>query len=489
MNPGSPRDLVRRGAERHDTRTAVISLAERLTYGDLAARTAALAETLKEIGVGPGAQVALSLPNSVAYLAWYFGVLEAGAVVVPLAPSTTRAEAEGFLGSAGIRLLVTPEGVALPSQLEMQRVQECQAVEGACLWQQAGEIPTMETDPWTPEAILTRQFSSGSTGRPKQMIKTEANVGHDYWHFSETLGLGDSEVFFGLAPLHHTYGAMSFLAAFHLGGSVSILPRFLPGPVLETARRDRPTVFHATPPMIEILGCCALSQGDEAAFRGLRFCIVSTGRASKPACDAFRDRFDVPVRVQYGSTETLSTTVDLDEDFEEGRVGRPYVGVEVGIFDDHGNPCAPRTTGNVGVRSPAASESYIGDSEKTAETFRHGFVFPGDLGYVDDGGRLHVLGRSDVINIGGDKVDRVEVEKVIRDRLPVKDVIVLEGRRAGLPVVRAVVEAEPARVTRAMVIEVCRECLSPHKVPAVVDVRDRLERDESGKVVRSSLEG
>lgn len=489
MSPGSPRDLLRRGAERHGRRTAVISLEGSLTYGDLAARTAVLAATLKGLGIGPGVQVALTLPNSVAYLVWYFGVLEAGAVVVPLGPATTRAEAEGVLGSAGIRLLVAPEGAALPCRLETPRAPEIETVEGACLWRQGPVAPAIEANPWTPGGILTRQFSSGSTGRPKQMLKTEANIRHDYQHFCKTLGLGDTEVFLALAPLHHSYGAMSFLAALCAGGSVSVLPRFLSGPVLETARRDRPTVFLTTPPMIEILGSCALSEGDEDAFRSLRFCIVSAGRASKDACDAFRDRFGVPVRVQYGSTETLSATIDLDDGFEEGRVGRPYEGVEVGVFDDDGNPCAPMATGQVGIRSPAASEGYTGDPEKTAEAFRNGFVFPGDMGYMDGVGRLHILGRSDVINIGGDKVDRIEVEKVIRDRLPVKDVIVLEGRRAGVPVVRAVVEADPARVSRAMVVEVCRECLSPYKVPAIVDVHDRLERDASGKVLRGALEG
>ena len=377
----------------------------------------------------------------------------------------------------------------MPRHLGIPRLEGFEAVEGTCLWKGGREGQMIETDPGSPEGILTRQFSSGSTGRPKQMLKTEANIAHDYRHFCETLGLADSDLFLAVAPLHHSYGAMSFLAPFFVGGCVSVLPRFLPAPVLEAAGRHRPTVFMATPPMIEILGSCALAAGDEDAFRSLRFCIVSTGHVRKAPCDTFWERFGIPVRVQYGSTETLSATVDLDDGFEEGRVGRPYKGVEIRIFDDDGHPCPAGERGRIGIRSPAASEGYEGDSERTAETFRNAFVFPGDLGFVDGMGRLHVLGRSDVINIGGDKVDRVEVEGVIRSRLPVKDVIVLEGRRAGLPVVRAVVEADPAQVTRAMVIQACRECLSPYKVPAQVDVCERLERDATGKVLRGSLKG
>ncbi len=466
----------------------MISRDRSLSYRDLGARTAAVAGALKGTGVGPGVQVALALPNSIAYLCWYFGVLEAGGIVVPLGAAATPAEAEGMFAGSGIRLLVAPEGAALPRCLEMLHVPGMDPAEGACLWKRRGHVPRVETEPWTPAGVFTRQFSSGSTGRPKPMLKTEANILEDCGHFCETLGLEGTEVFLAVAPLHHSYGALNFLAAFFLGGCVSVLPRFLPAPVLETARRDRPTVFLATPPMIEILGSCALSDGDEEAFRSLKFCIVSSGRLGKAAAEAFGERFGVPVCQQYGSTETLSATIDMEGGYEEARVGRPYKGVEIGIFDEDDNPLQPGETGRVGIRSPAASDAYPGDPEATAETFRRGFVFPGDLGYVDDKGRLYVLGRSDVINIGGYKVDRLEVESVIRNRLPVRDVIVLEGRRAGLAIVRAVVEADPSLVSRARVIEICRENLSPYKVPARVDVHERLERDANGKVLRAFLE-
>ncbi len=466
----------------------MISLEGSLTYGELAEGTAALARSLKGAGIGPGNQVALVLPNSPAYLVWYFAVLEAGGIVVPLGPATTPAEVEGLLDSSGIRLFAAPEGSTLPSRLQSPRVSGLEAVQGACLWDRSREGPRIRTDPWTPRGILTRQFSSGSTGRPKQMLKTEANIAHECRHFCETLGLGDEEVFLAVAPLHHAYGALGFLAAFYGGGCVSVLPRFLPAPVLRVARRDRATVFLTTPPMIEILGSCILSEGEEDAFGSLKFCIVSGGRLSKAAAEAFQERFGLPVHVQYGSTETLSATIDLDEGFEEDRVGRPYKGVEVGVFDEEGNPCPRGGTGRVGIRSPAASDRYEGDPKGTAETFRNGFVFAGDLGTLDAAGRLHLLGRGDIINIAGDKVDRIEVERVIRDGLAVKDVIVFEGRRAGLPIVRAVVEADPARVTREAVIRVCRESLSPHKIPARVDIFERLERDANGKVLRAFLD-
>lgn len=167
----SPRDLVRRGAESHGERLALISSDERLTYRQLADRTAALAAELKECGVGPGVQVALLLPNSVAYVVWFFGVLEAGGITVPLAPAVTVAEARDLLDCAGVSFLIAPDEAELPRQLGMAPGVPPGSLSGASLWRGADDLPVLDTTPWTADGILVRQFSSGSTGHPKHMFK------------------------------------------------------------------------------------------------------------------------------------------------------------------------------------------------------------------------------------------------------------------------------------------------------------------------------
>ena len=485
MRLDSPRNLIKNRKKTHAEHVAVECVSGSLTYGELASRTASLAEILQKAGIGPGIQVALSVPNSPAYLIWYFGVLEAGGIIVPLSPENTAAETARKLMDSGIRFIAVGEQNPPAPDLGMIRID---VFEGIALWENEQETAVMDTQPLSGQSILTRQFSSGSTGRPKSMLKTEFNVAHDYWHFFKTLNLGDNETFLGVAPFYHSYGAMSFLSAFYGGGRVIVLPRFFPALVVETALKYRPTVFLATPPMIEILGTCRLSEAEETAFRHLKICICSTGFLRKAAHDLFQSRFGIPVRVQYGSTETLSAAIDLDVPFEEGRVGRSYAGVTIGIFYDDGDPCAENETGNVGICSPAASIRYEDDPENSLRTFRSGYVFPGDRGYMDRTGRLYILGRSDIINIGGEKVDRMEIENVIREFLPIKEVVVIEGRRNGLPVVRAIVEGDTACITKTMVVEVCRKHLSPFKVPKEVEIRDRLDRDENGKIIRASLE-
>lgn len=484
----SPRYPVRRGAKTFTDRTAIVTPDVSLTYGELGERTGTLAERLQEAGIGAGVQVALMLPNSLAFPVWYYAVLEAGGVVIPLSATTSTEEYRETLGEADVGYLVAPIGASGPDDLDMTALNGFESVEGASLWRAPVDAPNLDTVPGVPEGFYIRKFSSGSTGRPKHIMVTEFAGARNLKQFCETLDLHDGERFIGALPLQYTWGQSNFQTTFHLGGQVAILPRFLPGLLLATARRERPTVFFAAPPMIEALGTCLLEDGDEDAFRDLRYCISTGGPLGRKAHEEFRARFGVSVCNYYGSNEAMGISIDLEDDFEEGRVGLPFNGVTIGIFDEKGNRCPPETPGQIGVRTAAAFNGYVGDPEMTARTIRDGYVFSGDAGFLDSKGRLHLLGRSNVINIGGEKVDRLEVERVIREELPVTDVVVLEGERSGQPVVRAVVEADPAEVTRSMVIEACRARLSRYKIPALVEVRERFERDTAGKVLMTSFD-
>ena len=485
----SPRDLVRRGAERHGARLAVTSPDFNLTYRELADRTARIADILKRAGVGPGVQVAIMLSNCPEFPIWYFGVFEAGGIVLSLSSTQTPTEVMDILKTAKISFLITDTDSNLPREIGFYPAASPGAAPGTTLWRVNREFDILETTPWMPEGYLVRQVSSGSTGRPKHALRSEINNIINLNSLCDTMGLEPGDRFLAMASFGFAYGIVSLQLAFYLGGSVTISPRFLPSQVIELARRDKPTVFLMTPPMVDALATCLIEDRDARAFDSLKLCVCGTGRLRKTSYENFLQRFGVSVRPRYGTTETMATAIDLGDGFEEGRVGRPFSGVTIKILDENGNPCATGETGAIAIKSPAASGHYIDDPEISARTFRDGYIFPGDRGYLDDQGRLHVLGRSDIINIGGANVDRLEVEQAIRDALPVKDVVVMEGERAGSPAIRAIIEGDPAVITRASVIAACRAKLSAYKVPAQVQVLEKFERDANGKVLRSFFEG
>ena len=484
----SPRDMVRLGADSHGDRVAVIAGEERLTYAALAGRTERLARSLREAGVGAGVQVALTFGNSIGFIAWYAAVLEAGGIVLALSPTATASEATLLVETAGAQFVAAPAHAAPAETMGVPLAPTNVADDEGRLWRAARTEPLLDTAPWTPDGLLLRQYSSGSTGGPKHMFKTEANVAVDLQSFRDAVGTGTDDVFLGALPFYATGGARTVNAALTVGGAVSVLPRFLPGAAHAAARRDGVSVFMASPAMIEALAACRLEPGDEEAFRRLRLCMVGGALVQRAQNDAFFARFGVPIRTWYGSTETYCVAIDFDDGFEEGRVGRPLPHVEVAAFDAAGNRLPDGETGEVGIRSPTACSAYIDEVEASARVFREGWVFPGDRGWLDARGRLHVVGRDNVINVGGYKVDPLEVERAIREALPVGEVVVVPGTRGGVPAVRAIVEADPARVTPAMVVAACRARLSPYKVPAEIDVRACLPRDGSGKVVKASLD-
>jgi long-chain acyl-CoA synthetase len=483
----SPRDVVLRSAEVHGDRIAVIAGETRVNYEQLAERTSALAAALRRAGVGPGVQVALMLPNTIAGIVWYYAVVEAGGIVFQMPATLPSSEARDLIGDSGAWFVAAPNAPFRPSEIDIP-LEGCSAPEPeVSLWRVSRDLPRIDTTPWTGPGYMTRRTSSGSTGRPKHVFKTEANLAVDVKNFCEWFGFNKSEVFLGALPFSSPMGSYCFTLAMYLGACVTILPRFLPGAALEMARRDRATVFFASPAMIDTLSTCVLKEGDETALRSLKLCAAGGTHVHRDSCEAFQNRFGVPVYNQYGATESHTVAVDRDDAFVESRVGRPLPWVEVRIVDDDDVPLPPGTIGRIAVRNPAASMGYIGDAEATAKVFRNGWVLPGDRGYLDSEGRLYVLGRDDLINIDGKEVDPLEVARAIREALPVREVLVLAADRAGLPALRAVVEADPAQVTAKMVVDACRARLSAHKVPTRVDVRDRLERTAAGKILMSSL--
>ena len=319
----SPRDVIRHNADAHGDRIAAIAGDTRVTYRQLAGRTDALATSLKHAGVGPGVQVAVMLSNTVSSIVWYYAVLAAGGIVLQLPQSLTSPEAQDLIDASGVWFVATATAASLPTDLDIP-LERCSVPEPeGDLWRVSRDLPRIDTTPWTGPGYMTRRTSSGSTGRPKHVFKTEANFAFDFKTYSEAFSFGGSDVFLGALPFSSPFGSYAFTIAMYVGACVTILPRFLPGAVLETARRDRATVFFASPAMIETLSTCVLGKGDETAFRTLKFCAAGGVLLRRDVREAFRSRFGVPVHHQYGATESHTVAVDTDEPFVEGRAGRP----------------------------------------------------------------------------------------------------------------------------------------------------------------------
>jgi long-chain acyl-CoA synthetase len=211
----------------------------------------------------------------------------------------------------------------------------------------------------------------------------------------------------------------------------------------------------------------------------------------RPFFDAFLDRFGVPVRQLYGCTEAGTLTANMDDDpaasFES--VGRPVDGVAVLVEDDEGEQVAPGTVGEIAVRSPGLTSGYADMEELNREAFRDGFFLSGDLGMLDDDGRLTITGRKKLlIEVGGYKVDPIEVEDVVVAHPNVAEAVVVgvETKVQGEELVKAVVVPK-AEMDERDLIGFCQQRLANFKVPQVVEFREEIPKSPLGKILRKYL--
>jgi long-chain acyl-CoA synthetase len=170
-------------------------------------------------------------------------------------------------------------------------------------------------------------------------------------------------------------------------------------------------------------------------------------------------------------------------------VGTPAPGVEVRIEDDDGERVPTGSIGEVAVRSPGLTDGYVDMPELNSQVFRDGFFITGDLGQLDDDGRLTITGRKKLlIEVGGYKVDPIEVEDVVIAHPKVGEAVVVgvPGKVAGEEVVKAVVVPSETVEEREL-ITFCQERLANFKVPQVVEFREEIPKSPLGKILRKYL--
>lgn len=204
----------------------------------------------------------------------------------------------------------------------------------------------------------------------------------------------------------------------------------------------------------------------------------------------FRQRFGIPLRSIYGSTETGSIALNMepDEDVRYDSVGTPSGNIEVRITNGTLEELLVGNIGEVAVKSQAMATGYLNMPELNREAFRDGFFFTGDLGKKDERGRLYITGRKKIfIDSGGEKVDPLEIEQVLTTHPAVSEAVVvgIAGPYGG-QAIKAVIVPRGA-LTELEILLYCKQRLSDFKVPRVVEFRDALPKSPLGKILRKDL--
>ena len=500
--------MLRESARAHPDKPIVLFEGGGLTYAEMDALSDRFAWGLRKEGIQPRQAVALQLPNVPQFLIAYFGILKAGSVVVPLNPLLKAPEVAYQLTNSEARALVTWHTFAVEAakgaaDAGVDRIYVAN-VPGA-LGESVGrpfeellageqpETPLLEqTQPGDTAAIL---YTSGTTGRPKGAELSHFQLYMNAETPGRLFGVRDDDVVLVVLPLFHVFGLSSQLnVCVRFGATMSLVPRFEVGKVLEAIQRDRVTIFEGVPTMyIALLNEPRIDDYDISSLR-----IGISGGAAIPAevIDAVEQKFGIVILEGYGMTETASTaTFNISaEDRKIYSVGKPIWGVELQIWNGHSQalPPGPEHVGEVVLRGVNTPVGYYKNPTATAEAFAGGWFHTGDLGYLDEEGFVFIVDRKkDLIIRGGYNVYPREVEEVLYTHPCVAEaaVVGVPHDRLGEDI-KAYVELKAGTsATEDEIISYVKERLAAYKYPRSVEFRDSLPKGATGKIAKETLKG
>ena len=499
--------------ERFADRVAVRDGEASLTYAELAGAARGFGAALVSAGVEPGDRVAIWCYNCAEWVVAVLGVFEAGAVLVPVNTRFKGAEAADILSRSGARVLVTVSdflgtdyvamledtGVALPA-LETIVAADGGASRRAVPWPDflAGATPESVAEvqrrraalgPDDPSDIL---FTSGTTGVPKGVVMTQRRTLIVATDWVAMTGLRAGDVYLQVNPYFHMFGLKAgILASVASGATMLPEPVFDVDRVLSRVESERVTVLPGPPTLYQSI----LDHPDRARRDLSSLRVAVTGAADIPVELIRRVHEELPftqIVTGYGLTEGGTACATSEADDAEAiatTVGRPRPGFEVRIVGEADRDVEAGQAGEVLLRGGSIMAGYLDDPEETAQVLSpEGWLRTGDLGTLDDAGRLRIVGRvKDMFIVGGFNAYPAEIENALLQHPAVQQaaVIGIPDDRLGEVGMAFVVVSEP--VSADDIIAWSRSEMANYKVPRVVEIVEALPLNATGKVMKEDL--
>jgi long-chain acyl-CoA synthetase len=461
------------------------------SYARLAAKSRAAAQTLRTCaGVRPGDRVAIWLQNCPEFVAALLGVLDQGAVAVPMNNFLKPAEANHILRDSGADTLISdgsmserfPALLAEHPHLRILDVQEITSG-GTGVPVTLGTVPTSEDD------LAVIIYTSGTTGRPKGAMLSHGNLRHNVESCRQMLAIRTEDRVVVLLPMFHSFMLCVGICLPLLTGCSIVLIRSLhpPKAVIEEMIRHRGTILPAIPQFFRTMA--GLPAGLEPP---LRLCISGAAPLPGQVLEEFQRRFRFPLLEGYGLSEA-SPVVSMNPvagPWKAGSIGVPIPGVEVSVQDERGCLLGTGEIGEICVRGENVMKGYWNQPEETAHALRNRWLLTGDVGYRDAEGYFFITDRKkDMLLVNGNNVYPREIEEVVYRFPGVKEaaVVGMPDARRGEQAVAFISTADHVRVDEQALLKFARERLADYKVPRKVVQLDALPRNATGKILKTDL--
>lgn len=481
-----PNFLMKRAALTPD-RIALEMEDRRMTFLELYSNSLILSGKLVELGVKHGDRISIFMANSIELVELLFALKNIGAITVlhnlRLTPSELSYQVEDAASSF---ILVDDEReLGLKESKEFMGVQKIVPFSKVL---QLKESALTQVEEFSLEEIDTIMYTSGTTGFPKGVKQT---YGNHFWSATGSalnMGLHEEDCWLLAVPIFHISGLSILMRSVIYGMRVIIHRRFEAEAVHKDLMERQVSIVSVVTTMLSELLEQLGSGSYPASFRCM---LVGGGPVPKSILEECM-RKSIPVYQTYGMTETCSQIVTLSPDFSMSKIGsagKPLYPCQLKIMLD-GVEAGPKETGEIIVKGPNVTNGYYNREESTSEAIKDGWLYTGDLGFVDEDGFLFVVDRrSDLIISGGENVYPAEIEAILVSHPFVKDAGVTgmpDDRWGQVPVAFVVTDREEELFEESF-LSFVRERLAGYKVPKQLYVVECLPRNASNKLMRREL--
>lgn len=511
----SPIRFLKLAADRYPNQTAIVCGDKRFNYKEYFERANRLGNALLNLGIQRKDRVAFLGYNCHCLLEAYYGVVQIGAVLMPM---NIRLGSEDFLYMLNHveakAIIVQNEFLPLidkiRGQLKTVEIFISVASHRANGYLDYEDVLKEASPEYYIDAEMQENdvaeifYTSGTTGKPKGVMLSHRNLFANALNFIISLELKSTDVLIHTIPLFHVNGWGTPHATTYLGGTHIIIPKFDPEKFFQLVEKEKVTISCMVPTMVtSLVHAPEISRYDLTSLKKM---VVGGAASHSSLLELVEEKMPGCTYIgSYGQTEATPVITNstlkphlLNRDLAERhlwqvKAGLPMPGLELRVVDDNGNEILHdgQATGELIVRGDTVMLGYWRDPEATAKAIRDGWLYTGDVATVDSEGYVKIVDRKkDIIISGGENISSIEVETAIYAHPSV-----LEAAVIGYPddqwgeIVKAFVVLKPDAkpVTAEELIAFCRERMARFKVPRIVEYVQALPKSGTGKIMKQVL--
>ena len=501
--PATLNEMLQSRVKQHPEKLALIFKDNQWSYAGFHREVDRIVNGFIRIGVKRGDRIAFVLQNCAEFLFAVFALTKIGAVFVPLNPQYTAEEAEYVLQHSEASVVITsPELLPLIEavrdklpNLSRVIVTDESGTATSLSWKDflSGAADHDLNKAIDPEDLASITYTSGTTDRPKGVMLSQYAYAFAPRMRAQGLGWNENDRVLCVLPLFHVNALChTCIGMLSVGGSIVLTEKFSASRFWSEVREYSITTSSIMRTIPQIL--LSLPERSDDGDNPLRLVVTLL---SPEMHERFEQRFNVKAVPSYSLTEDILSVIGPADMPREklGSCGVPLAPEvhNVAIHDEAGHALPPGKPGEIVKRSPTVMKGYYKNPEASAKALKDGWLYTGDLGYLDEDGYLYFVDRvKDMVRRGDENISSEEVERVLNSHPQVAEsaVIAVPDPIRGEEVKAYIVlksRATPEIVPPESIWEFCKLHLSAYKLPRYIEYRDELPKTPSSKVQKNIL--